>query len=108
MLKLPTEIENEMKLFRAGFAGIPTSYINFHCVKANEDMYRQDWKILEDHGLVFDGWGDGFKAKQLVVAFKQFGEWRVATVKWHTSGAWFRQIEGCGGWFRFREMVTDV
>ena len=104
MIKLPNEIANEMCFYRAGLAGIPFSYINFHCNLANEDMYKQDWKILEDHGLVYDGWCDGAKFKQLVVAYKENNEYKFGTVMWHESGAWFMKSNTSGGWFRFREM----
>lgn len=103
MIKLPENIKNDMNLYRAGAThNVPHSFIDFHCIAANEDMWKQDWKILEDHGLIHDGWCDGMKNKQLVVAYKENDVWKTGTVMWHTSGAWF--IKGAG-WSRFREMI---
>lgn len=108
MIKLPENIENEMKLYRSGESWrVPFSYIAFHCELANKDMYKQDWKILEDHGLVYGGWCDGVKFKRLVVAYKESNEYKIGTVMWHESGAWFMKSKISGGWFRFREMVNQ-
>lgn len=106
MIKLPDDIKAEMDLWRTGRGewNVPRSYIDFHCRLANEDMRKQDWVILEDHGLVHDGWGDGMKTKQLVVACKgTTGEWKTYTVKWDESGAWFFKSHG---WIRFKERIV--
>lgn len=106
MIKLPNEINNAMRLYRLGVDfTVPHVYVDFHCKLANWDMIEQDWVILEDHGLIHDGWCDGAKFKQLVVAYKENGEYKVATVKWHESGAWFRDTGH--GWARFKEMVIE-
>lgn len=102
MIKLPKHVEDDMKEYRAGIIwSVPESFIDFHARLADVDRRYQDWVILEDHGLENDGWCDGMKVRELVVAYKENNVWHTATIKWHTSGAWF---EKGAGWTRFREM----
>lgn len=105
MIKLPRHISQEMKLYRMGLTGIPTSYVEYHKDLAETDIQTQsNVKILEDHGLVFDGWCDGFRVKSYTVAIKS-ESWEVKTLKWHESGAWFAKLES-GGWVRELEMTN--
>lgn len=106
-MKCPESIRKEMDLWRMGAIGLPRSYVLFHTQVSEMDMRRQDWTVLEDKGMVSDGWGDGMKVRELVVAVAngEPGEWSLETVRWHESGAWFRRG---AGWSRFREMTPKT
>lgn len=111
VIKLPAVIEAEMKLFRLGMASLPSIYVNFHHTLAQDDLALRiqdhDWKLLEKIGLVNDGFGDDMKYLTVIVAIKdKTNGWGIHTLKWHESGAWFKQ-EPSGGFSRFANMIVN-
>lgn len=98
MIRLPASIRREMDLFRLGVAALPQSYIDFHARAAVLDLRERagEWTILEDHGLVRDGRGDGFRVRQVTIAEKVEDRWVTRTLKWHESGAWFEVLPSGG------------
>jgi hypothetical protein len=106
MVKLPEDIQRDMNRWRAGeIWNLPQSYIDFHENIAREDAEKQDWVILEDLGLMDEGWGDGMKVLHLVVAVKiDLINWKVYHVRWHNQGSWFR-INPFGGSSIFRKII---
>lgn len=115
MIRLPKEIEDQMPLYREGVIPLPVDYIKFHEMCAEVDLNRRlnegSMILLEDRGLQMDGWCDGMKVRTVVVAENQKhgqpapGAWRTLTLRWHTSGAWFR--EGAG-WVREIEAHSET
>lgn len=110
MIRLPEDIAKQMPLYREGVIPLPVDYINFHATCAEVDLNRRLYTegsmiLLEDRGMQSDGWCDGMKVRTVVVAENQKhgqsapGAWRVLTLRWHESGAWFAQGAG-GGWVR--------
>lgn len=103
MLPIPDHLKLAMKMFREGWDSLPQGYIEHHAELAKADIQKQDITILEDHGLVPDGWCDGMRVQQYTIAHKTDGKWKTDVIQWHDSGAWFVK---CSGWSRFLEMKS--
>ena len=92
MIRLPEAIEAKMKLFRAGMDRLPQEYIDYH-----EDLARMDSKshpdfvVVDNGGMVYDGWMDGMRVLQHLVRDRKTG--KEFLIQWSDSngkGAWFR------------------
>lgn len=94
MLRIPEKLKQPMAGWREGCGPIPQGYIDFHAGCAQRDLdLRPDWKVVEDRGLVDDGWMDGFRVRCVIAAVpapEALEGRKLVVLKWHESGAWFR------------------
>lgn len=104
MLKQTPEITRKMDDWRNGhgIAPFPQEYNRFHEDLARFDLSKRSiWKVYHVE-MVNDGWGDPAEFLQAVIETPN-GE--LHKIKWHESGAWFR--EGAG-WTRYFEMLAET
>ena len=123
MIPLPDVLKEPMRLYRECEMPLPEEFTWWHRTLADTDLRRRNpafhtahWTLLSDHGLVRDDFGfDGLLVRQVVVAINHgqdardhgWGaeDWRVHTLRWHESGAWF---EKGAGWTRFANILPRV
>lgn len=92
---LPSEIENQMKLWRMQLVGMPRAYIEFHQKLAEESLADQpDIIIIHRTYMADDGWFDGMKFLHVVAETKR-GE--LFKAKW-TDGQRWMKASPSGGW----------
>ena len=87
---LPSELANDMALWREGWLGMPKGYIRFHEKLARKEFRR----ITEKYGvtsdtqpfLVGEGWLDGMKVLE---ARCERSDGKPVTLRWHPGSQRF-------------------
>lgn len=105
---LPVAVKRDMELYRLTGSGVAPSYVKWHSKMARRDIENQPFVVLEDHGLVDEGWYDGMRVVELVVAVKDEKGWHTATVRWHDSFAWFTKGAGWSRTFEMSEKTAEI
>ena len=95
-VQLPISISNEMNMWRRGYIGLPTSYIEFHQNLAQQDLNNnaamRGWTIVSSK-MINDGWGDGMKVLSAKIIDTDDKE---LSIKWHDGSQWWFVDTGHG------------
>ena len=106
---LPTEIQNQMCMWRHGLEGFPSSYIQFHkelAEKELENLKVQGLEVLSAE-MKRSGWGDSMRELNVRAIQKVGKEEKVIYLHWHDSNQEFFIESSSGGSFPFRFREVD-
>ena len=109
MIQLSEKLFQKCREHQMMYGTMGEEFNEYHAYLAQIDIdsrNKSNFVVVEDHGLQDSGWCDGIKLRTIVVAVKEdvLG-WKCRTLRWHTSGAWFREGHG---WSRYLEMTETT
>ena len=112
MLKLPKALEEPVQWHHKLGSPLPPEYSIWHAIASSRDLtYHRfqicDWIVLHDRGLINV---DDFLVRELKIA-RNYGtqekpDYKVHTIRWHESGAWFEKKKS--EWVPFLKMESSV